>query len=297
MRQIADIDSTSALVPPRGTQAPAEHVPRFSWGALSHRSRRVRRGADPGTVPRGEQVDDGPTESARTPLVHLRKRRYLLATAPTSPTCLLFGSRRPTPARSLGGDWFDGAFDQIMKRFRDLLLELFSSSSGRLDLGMIRHVHWIQLTDNWPPALTPMSLARPAEQCMIRLGAISPGTADLHSMLRIGLLAHFGVSRIFPTRDEVQHVARWRHTVEFDKTFARPILPTCRVFPHTPIQRHTELGDERILEHAPDASRACAGLFRVPDTFQVFPRGVSAGWHSKVIWDSSCQSYEISGRE
>ena len=79
---------------------------------------------------------------------------------------------------------------------------------------------------------------------MTLLGAISPGVSDVDFMLRIGLFNHFTVSGIFPTMAERHDIAqeRWHHTIRLFKDFVRPILSTCRVFHHTPIQRQTEPG-------------------------------------------------------
>lgn len=200
-------------------------------------------------------------------------------------------------------------FDRIRRRFPNLLLENCSSGGGRLDLGMMRRFHWTQVTDNWSPAPTlkivnGLSLALPPEQCMTLLGAISLGTADLDFMLRIGLFGHFCVSGIFPTPDEVHRVARerWRHAIRLYKEFARPILSTCRAFHHTPIQRHTELGEWCVLEHAaPDGARAYAGLFRLAgapsEIYQFQPRGLDAARRYRVTSDNSGHSYEIAGHD
>ncbi len=199
-------------------------------------------------------------------------------------------------------------FDRVKRRFPKLLLENCSSGGGRTDLGMMRRFHWTQVTDNWSPASTlkivnGLSLALPPEQCMTLLGAISPGRADLDFNLRIGLFGHFCMSGIFPTVDEV-HVAardRWRHTIDLYKSFARPILPTCRVFHHTPIQRHTEPGDWCVLEHAaPDGSRAYAGVFRLPnasnDVYRLYPRGLTPSKRYRVTYDTAGHSFEVDGR-
>jgi len=200
-----------------------------------------------------------------------------------------------------------GVFDRVRKRFPRLLLENCAAGGGRTDLGMLRRFHWTQITDNWSPArtlkiLNGASLALPPEQCMTLLGAISLGTADLDFMLRVGLFGHFCISGIFPSTEEVHQVARerWRHTIDRYKRFTRPSLSTCRVFHHTPIQRHNEPGEWCVLEHAaPDGSRAYVGVFRLagsatPD-YRLVPRGLDATRRYRVTFDNTNQAFEVDG--
>ena len=204
-------------------------------------------------------------------------------------------------------DALHGIFDRVRQRFPSLILENCASGGGRMDLGMMSRFHWTQISDNWSPGPTlkivnGMTMALPPEQCMTLLGAISPAVSDLDFMLRIGLFNHFTVSGIFPTMAERHEVARerWRHTIRLFKDFARPILSTCRVFHHTPIQRQTEPGEWCVLEYAAaDASRAYAGVFRLPgaqgDTFDFVPKGLSASRRYEVTFDNTGQSREMEG--
>lgn len=200
-----------------------------------------------------------------------------------------------------------GIFDRIRQRFPKLILENCSSGGGRMDLGMMSRFHWTQISDNWAPGptlkiLNGVSLALPPEQCMTLLGAISAGRSDLDFMLRIGLFNHFTVSGIFPTMEERQAAARerWRHAIGLFKNFVRPILSTCRVFHHTPIQRQNEAGEWCVLEYAAaNASKAYAGIFRLAgaqsDTFHFRPKGLSVSRRYKVTFDNSGQSRELEG--
>ncbi len=198
-------------------------------------------------------------------------------------------------------------FERIHRRFPDLTLENCSSGGGRNDLGLVSRFHFTQLTDKWSPApqlkiLNGMTIALPPELCEVHLGAISDGIADIDFMLRIGLFGHFDISGIFPTMGERQEAARERfhHAVSLYKTFVRPILSTCRVFHHTPIQRQTEPGEWVVLECASeDASRAYAGVFRLSTTaggfYQFCPRGLDVSRRYRVTHDTSGQSREADG--
>jgi alpha-galactosidase len=218
---------------------------------------------------------------------------------------------------------FYGIFDRIRARFPDLLLENCSSGGGRTDLGMLSRFHWTQITDRWSPALTlkivnGLTMSLPPEQCMTLLGAISDGVADIDFMLQIGLFGHFCVSGIFPTLAEQQTKARkrWRHAIELYKSFVRPMLSTCRMFHHTPIQRQTEPGDWVVLECASqDSAKGYAGIFRLAtateavhpriesnrdrvyrdDAFHLYPQGLDVGRRYRVTYDTSGQSREMDG--
>jgi alpha-galactosidase len=200
-----------------------------------------------------------------------------------------------------------GIFDRIHQRFPDLLLENCSSGGGRTDLGIMSRFHWTQVTDRWSPGpslkiINGMSLALPPELCETLLGAITDGVSDIDFMLRIGLFGHFCVSGIFPTMHERQAAAhsRWRHNIELYKTFVRPMLSTCRLFHHTPIQRQTEAGDWMVLEAASaDSSRAYAGIFRLGNatgvSYHFRPRGLDPARTYRVTYDAKGYQREIDG--
>ncbi len=200
-----------------------------------------------------------------------------------------------------------GIFDRLHRRFPHLLLENCSSGGGRTDLGMLSRFHWTQVTDKWSPAPTlkivnGMALALPPEACETLLGAISDGQADIDFMLRIGLFGHYCLSGIAPSMDE-RHMAareRWQHNIQLYKDVVRPILPTCRLFHHTPIQRQTEPGEWVVLEcAAEDESRAYAAIFRLgearEDTYTFCPRGLDAGQRYRVTHDTSGQTRVLDG--
>ncbi len=189
-------------------------------------------------------------------------------------------------------------FDTIRKRFPQLLLENCSSGGGRNDMGMMARFHWTQISDLWAPAPTlkivnGISLALPLELCETILGAISNGVADVDFMLRVGLFGHFCVSGIFPALAQAHSVARerWRHAITLYKDFVRPILSSCRVFHHTPIQRQRELGQWVVIEcMSEDRGRGYTGIFRLADapddTYQLYPRGLDLGRRYKVSFDT-----------
>lgn len=200
-----------------------------------------------------------------------------------------------------------GIFDRIHQRFPHLLLENCSSGGGRTDWGIMSRFQWTQITDKWSPIPTlkivnGLTMSLPPELCMTLLGAISDGVSDLDFMLRIGLFGHFCVSGIFPTMAERHATAceRWRHAIELYKTFVRPMLPTCRMFHHTPIQRQTEPGEWVVLECAtPEGDRAYVGIFRLSNEgegiYQFYPRGLDGARRYRVTYDTVGRAREMDG--
>lgn len=200
-----------------------------------------------------------------------------------------------------------GVFDRLHQRFPNLLLENCSSGGGRTDLGIMARFHWTQITDQWSPGPTlkivnGLTLSLPPELCMTLLGAISDGVADLDFVLRIGLFGHFCASGIFPTLGERQMQARqrWRHAIDLYKSFVRPLLPTSRLYHHTPVQRQTEPGEWVVLEcTGADRSRGYTGLFRLPaavgEGYRFRPRGLDLSRRYRVTYDSLGVVREVDG--
>ena len=95
---------------------------------------------------------------------------------------------------------------------------------------------------------------------------------------------------------------RVRHDVELYKSFIRPILPTVRVYHHTPILPSTEPGEWCVWEHVtPDRTRGYAGIFRLAgakgDAYILRPRGLDVSKTYKVTFDNSNSFVPISGLE
>jgi alpha-galactosidase len=204
-------------------------------------------------------------------------------------------------------DALHGIFDRVRQRFPGILLENCSSGGGRTDLGMMSRFHFTQVTDRWSPGpqlkiMNGMTLALPPELCMPLIGGISDGVSDIDFMLRLGLFSHFSVSGIFPRMDQRQMVARerWQHTIGLYKRFVRPMLATCRMYHHTPVQRQPDPGEWVVLECAsPDAAQGYACIFRLPgahgDSYHFHPRGLDPSRRYRVTYDNTGRVREVDG--
>jgi hypothetical protein len=95
---------------------------------------------------------------------------------------------------------------------------------------------------------------------------------------------------------------RWKHGVDLYKSEIRPMLPTCRVFHHTPVQDYQENGAWVVLEYADwNSLAAVVGIFRlqggVSDSFRVAPKGLDPARNYRVRFDGSGRDMIIPGRE
>lgn len=203
---------------------------------------------------------------------------------------------------------FYGVFDRLRERFPHLLLSNCSSGGGRMDLGVLSRFHWTQITDRWSPGptariLNGTTIMLPPELCETFLaGGYSQGVADIDFLIRVGLFGRFTVSGPFPSLEDrnASTWERWRHGIELYKSFCRPILPTARMFHHTPIQRQGELGEWIVLECADAAGeRGYAGVFRLPGAsesgYLLRPRGLRPDRRYAVTYDSAGWTREIDG--
>jgi len=179
-------------------------------------------------------------------------------------------------------------FDRLLVRFPKVIFENCSSGGGRTDLGILRRFHttWISDWQREPRAmqiLNGMTLALPPEICNRLFGPIGFefSDGDLDFQLREPLFCHAMYKAAAPTLDELNPLTRERiaHHIRLYKEFMRPMLPSARVFHHTPVLPMTQPNDWYVIEYvAEHAERAYVGLFRLSgagsDVFELRPRGL-----------------------
>jgi len=101
------------------------------------------------------------------------------------------------------------------------------------------------------------------------------------------------------SRDEVD---AWRKYAELFKTFIRPLLPTCKVYHHEPVNAkgNWDSGSWLVLEFmAPDAAKGWATIVSYPDSpllsYHFRPKGLDAQRDYAVTFDSSGATTTIAG--
>ena len=204
---------------------------------------------------------------------------------------------------------FYGIMDRIRQKFPDLIIENCSSGGGRNDLGMLSRSHHTWLSDRHQAPrglkiLNGMSMAIPPEMCSRIFGTHhwhQGLRGDIDFQLRVPLFGHYCISGFTPSPKDTGRAARDRivHYVDLYKSFVRPMLPTCRVFHHTPALEGEEWC---VLEYAaPDASRAMAGIFRIAGTgsneYHFWPRGLAPETSYRVTFDNTGTVGQIKGQE
>lgn len=200
-------------------------------------------------------------------------------------------------------------FERVRARFPHLLLENCSGGGGRSDLAMLRRFHYTQITDDWSPGdqiriLNGMTLALTPEQCMPLVGSINMSPADIDFVVRTGLFGHFTASGVFPTHERINHptLARWKHGIALYKEVIRPLLPTCRVYHHTPVQNYRHPGAWVVLEYASSlGDTAVIGIFRLQasqeNTYTVIPRGIDPARQYRVTFDNTGHTVILPGHQ
>lgn len=199
-----------------------------------------------------------------------------------------------------------GLFDRVKQACPHILLENCSGGGGRMDAGLMRRFHWTQITDNWHPAkqlriFNGVTLGLPPEQCMTLVGAINMHPAEVDFVVRAGFFGHLCVSGAFPSVRQMNTpaLAAWRRGIQFYKENIRPILDTCNVYHHTPLQDYKRQGDWIVLEYADErAVQAVAGIFRLnagDSAYTFIAKGVDLTGHYEVRFENSGAVVRVSG--
>jgi len=203
-------------------------------------------------------------------------------------------------------------YRQLRKRFPNLMMENCAGGGGRNDLGMLQNFHWAQVSDEWGgvrtlKALNGFSLALPPEYGLSYVGFMNDENyryGDVDFRFRGQMFGHLCLGGVAPNAAEfpAAHRDKVRHNVNLYKTFIRPVLPTVKVYHHTPVLPNTEPGEWCVLEHVtPDQSRGYAGVFRLAgareESYLFRPRGLDVSATYKVTFDNTGKSVQMRGEE
>ena len=116
------------------------------------------------------------------------------------------------------------------------------------------------------------------------------------------MLGHFTISGVFPNAARINpsSLERWQHGVALYKSFISPLLPSCRVYHHTPEQDYLHAAEWVVLEYAAcSADAAVVGLFRCSgsrtDTFTLIARGLDPARDYLVSRDNTGDTLRLPG--
>lgn len=213
-------------------------------------------------------------------------------------------------------DGFRQVFENINKKYPNLVLQQAACGGGRNDLGTVPSFHENYLTDclRLPYQIqnyAGQSLALPPENFLIAHGANAGGgnghPENLDTNLRIAytLATPWLFSgAVAPSMDAMppERIERFLHYDKIYKEFIRPIFPTCKMYQHDPVTANTGVWDSDwfAMEYAsPDGSKGWATIIRVgdseTDTYLFKPKGLRYGKTYRVTVDSLDDSFIAEG--
>lgn len=199
-------------------------------------------------------------------------------------------------------------YENLKKRFPDVIFENCAGGGARTDLGMMKSFNhtWVSDCQKAPHSVmitNGMTLALPPEKVdrlFAGMGCHEQGSLDLH--MRNTMLTHMTLNVIAPVGAQLNQVQAdfVRHSVDVYKNFIRSFLPEAKIYHHTPESAcRPEKGC--ILEIAsPDGRKGAIGVFALSDEkkdFIIIPEGINAGMNYRITLDNSGAAFDVSGYE
>lgn len=200
-------------------------------------------------------------------------------------------------------------YENLKKRFPDVIFENCAGGGARTDLGMMKNFNhtWVSDCQRAPHSVmitNGMTLALPPERVdRLFAGMGCHEFCSLDVQMRNTMLTHMTLNVIAPVGAQLNEAQAdfVRHSVDIYKKFIRGFLPEAKIFHHTPeAAHHASVGC--ILEiSSPDRKKGAIGIFSLTCSgrtdFDVIPKGINAGMNYKVTLDNSGASFIISGYE
>lgn len=198
-------------------------------------------------------------------------------------------------------------YENLKKRFPDVIFENCAGGGGRTDLGMMRYFNhsWVSDWQKAPRSVTitnGMTMALPPERVdrlFAGMGCHTTGSFDLH--IRNTMLGHISLNVTSPAGAELNEAQMEfiRHSTDIYKSFIRPFLNNSNIYHHT-----EDLTNENcsILEiAAPDKSKGAVTVITLCNSGAsetvVKLKGVDYSKNYKVTLDNERESFILSGRE
>ncbi len=201
-------------------------------------------------------------------------------------------------------------YDNLRKRFPDVIFENCAGGGGRTDLGLMNYFSHTWVSDNQRAPYSVMitngmTLALPPEKVdrlFAGMGCHDQGSLDLH--MRNAMLGHMSLNTIAPFGSTCNPLQMdfVKHSIDIYKNFIRDFLPTAKIYHHTPDTKENIKNGYSCLEiSAENKEKGAVACFTLSspsaDTFTVFPKGIDAGKTYIVTLDNSGDEFEVSGRQ
>ena len=201
-------------------------------------------------------------------------------------------------------------YDNLKKRFPDVIFENCAGGGGRTDLGLMKYFSHTWVSDNQRAPYSVMitngmTMALPPEKVdrlFAGMGCHDQGSLDFH--IRNTMLGHMSLNTIAPfgrTYNPLQ-MNFVKHSINIYKGFIRDFLPTAKIYHHTPDTKENIKNGYSCLEiSAENKAKGTVACFTLStpstDTFTVFPKGIDTGKTYIVTLDNSGDEFEVSGRQ
>ncbi len=198
-------------------------------------------------------------------------------------------------------------YENLKKRFPDVIFENCAGGGGRTDLGMMKNFNhtWVSDWQKMPRSIAitnGMTMALPPERVdrlFAGMGCHTIGSFDAH--LRNTLLGHISLNVISPANADIneKQIAFIKHSTDIYKSFIRPFLANSKIYHHTPDLNES---DYSVLEIAsPDKNKCAITVITLCNTNErsltVKPKGIDILKNYKVTFDNDCYSYDVKGAE
>ena len=197
-------------------------------------------------------------------------------------------------------------YENLKKRFPDVIFENCAGGGGRTDLGMMKNFNHSWVSDNQcaPSSViitNGMTMALPPERVdrlFAGMGCHSFGTLDLQ--MRNCMLGHISLNVMSPATavynsEQMEFV---KHSIDIYKNFIRPFLAESKIYHHTPDVSKNGFCITEIA--SPDASRGAVAVFAlagVNGKINVCPKGADQSKNYKITLDNDGVPFTASGRE
>ena len=201
-------------------------------------------------------------------------------------------------------------YDNLRKRFPDVIFENCAGGGGRTDLGMMKYFSHTWVSDNQRSPFSVMitngmTLALPPEKVdrlFAGMGCHDQGSLDLH--MRNTMLGHMSLNTVTPFGSENNPIQMEfvKHSVDIYKNFIRDFLPDSKIYHHTPDTVKTHKNGFSCLEiTSADKSKGAITAFTLvnpgTDVFTVYPKGIDTGKTYIVTLDNNNETFDVSGRQ
>ena len=203
---------------------------------------------------------------------------------------------------------FAQMFERIREKFPNVIFENCASGGGRTDLQCVKYFDHTWVTDN-PVAPRSFAITNGMTMCLppelidrLVTSMDAPKYASLNfnlfQLMFVRPTSHF--PREMP-RNPVQ-IGYFEKFMKLYNEFARPMLPTCKIYHHTPSQKDCEPKGIGILESVSESGdKAMLGVFALADPRKteetVRFKGIDASKKYKVTAVEANETFEISGYE